>query len=248
MASLITERTKAIVVINPNNPTGAVYSRQTLEGIVALAREHELVLMADEIYEKILYDDAVHVPLATLAPDVVCLTFNGLSKAYRLAGFRSGWLTLTGPLERAVNYREGLDILANMRLCPNVPAQHAVATALGGRQSIKDLVLPSGRLGAQRDAAVELVNGIDGLSTTTPRGALYIFPRLDPERHPIVDDEAFALDLLREQKVLIVQGTGFNWSAPDHFRIVTLPHVEVLTEAIGRIGEFLAAYRPRLRS
>jgi alanine-synthesizing transaminase len=248
LASLITERTKAIVVINPNNPTGAVYSRQTLQAIVALAREHDLVLMSDEIYEKILYDDAVHVPLATLAPDVICLTFNGLSKAYRLAGFRSGWLILTGPLDRAVNYREGLDILANMRLCPNVPAQHAVATSLGGRQSINDLVLPGGRLVAQRDTAVELINDIEGLSSTTPQGALYVFPRLDPQRHPIVDDEAFALDLLREQKVLIVQGTGFNWARPDHFRIVTLPHVEVLTEAIGRIGEFLAGYRPVGRS
>lgn len=244
LESLITERTKAVVVINPNNPTGAVYGRETLEAIVALARKHNLILMADEIYEKILYDDAVHIPLATLAPDVVTLSFGGLSKAYRLAGFRSGWVALTGPLERATNYREGLDILANMRLCPNVPAQHAVATALGGRQSINDLVLPGGRLREQRDVTVELLNQIEGVSTVTPQGALYCFPRLDPERYPITDDVQFALDLLNEQKVLVVHGSGFNWSAPDHFRIVTLPHVEILTDAIGRIAEFLGSYRP----
>jgi alanine-synthesizing transaminase len=243
LAAKITPRTKAIVVINPNNPTGAVYSEATLRGIVALAREHELVLMADEIYDKILYDDAVHISLASLAPDLLTLSFNGLSKAYRVAGFRSGWLAISGPKHHARSFIEGLNILANMRLCANVPAQHAIATALGGYQSINELILPGGRLLAQRNLAWEKLNTIPGVSCVKPAGALYVFPRLDPEVHEVHDDERFALDLVRSAKILIVQGTGFNWPHPDHFRIVTLPHVEELDVAIERIGNFLASYR-----
>ena len=243
MAAKITPRTKAIVVINPNNPTGAVYPEEVLLQIVELARQHELVLMADEIYDKILYDDAVHVSLASLAPDVFCLSFNGLSKAYRVAGFRSGWMALSGPRHHARSFIEGLNILANMRLCANVPSQHAIATALGGYQSITELVLPGGRLLEQRNRAWELLNQIPGVSCTKPGGALYLFPRLDPTVHQIHDDERFALDLVRAQKILVVQGTGFNWPRPDHFRIVTLPHVEDLEEGIERIGAFLSSYR-----
>ncbi len=243
LAAKITPRTKAIVVINPNNPTGAVYPDDVLRDIVALARQHELVLMADEIYDKILYDGATHTALASLAPDVFCLSFNGLSKAYRVAGFRSGWMALSGPKHHARSFIQGLNILANMRLCANVPAQHAIATALGGYQSINELILPGGRLLAQRNRAWELLNSIPGVSCTKPGGALYLFPRLDPEVHEIHDDEKFALDLVRQAKILVVQGTGFNWPRPDHFRIVTLPHVQDLEEAIGRIGNFLAGYR-----
>ncbi|MDQ6715285.1 MAG: pyridoxal phosphate-dependent aminotransferase [Actinomycetota bacterium] len=242
MASKITDRTRAIVVINPNNPTGAVYPDEVLQSIVDLARRHELIIMADEIYDKILYDDTVHTSVAALAPDVFCLTFNGLSKAYRVAGFRSGWMGISGPKHHAGSYIEGLNILANMRLCANVPAQHAIQTALGGHQSINELILPGGRLLEQRDRAWELVNEIPGVSCTKPKGSLYLFPRLDPKVHQIHDDERFALDLLREQKILVVQGTGFNWGRPDHFRIVTLPRVHDLEEAIGRIGSFLATY------
>ncbi|MBK8868759.1 MAG: pyridoxal phosphate-dependent aminotransferase [Actinomycetales bacterium] len=243
MAAKITPRTKAIVVINPNNPTGAVYSEESLKGIVALAREHDLVLMADEIYDKILYDGATHTSLASLAPDRFCLTFNGLSKTYRVAGFRSGWLVLSGPKHHARSFVEGLNILANMRLCANVPAQHIIATALGGYQSITELVLPGGRLLAQRNVAVDMLNAIPGVSCATPGGALYVFPRLDPNVHEIHDDEKFALDLVRQQRILVVQGTGFNWPAPDHFRVVTLPRVEILEEGMERIGNFLASYR-----
>lgn len=243
LAAKITPKTRALVVINPNNPTGAVYSRQTLEQIVELARRHNLILFADEIYDKILYDDATHTCVASLAPDLLCLTFNGLSKAYRVAGFRTGWMVLSGPKKHATSYIEGLDILANMRLCPNVPSQHAVQTALGGYQSINDLVLPGGRLADQRDTAWRLLNEIPGVSCVKPRGALYAFPRLDPEVYPIKDDERFVLDLLRAQKILVVQGTGFNWPTPDHFRVVTLPRVADLEEAIGRIATFLQTYR-----
>ena len=239
----VTDRTKALVVINPNNPTGAVYPQPVLDGLVEIARQHHLVLLADEIYDKILYDGAEHTALAALAPDVLCLTFNGLSKAYRVAGFRSGWMALSGPKHHASSFIEGLNVLANMRLCANVPAQHAIATALGGRQSINDLVLPGGRLLEQRDIAWSMLNDIPGVSCTKPAGALYLFPRLDPEVFGIVDDQRFALDLLLEQHILVVHGTGFNWPTPDHFRIVTLPRAEVLTEAIGRLREFLAGYR-----
>jgi len=244
LAGKISPRTKAIVVINPNNPTGAVYPRWVLESIAELARKHGLVVMTDEIYEKILYDGAEHVPFASVAPDLFTLTFNGLSKAYRLAGFRSAWLLVTGPRRAAGSYLEGLSILANMRLCPNVPGQHAIQTALGGRQSIHDLVLPGGRLREQRDAAMAALKQIPGVTCVQPRGALYVFPRLDPEIYPIEDDQQFVLDLLRDQHVLVVQGSGFNWPQPDHLRIVTLPRADDLTEAIGRIGAFLAEYRP----
>ncbi|MDQ1730134.1 MAG: alanine-synthesizing transaminase [Pseudonocardiales bacterium] len=244
MAAKITVRTKAIVVINPNNPTGAVYPRATLEGIAELARRHRLVVMADEIYDKILYDDAEHIPFASVAPDLFTLTYNGLSKAYRLAGFRSGWLLVHGPKRNATNYLEGLSVMANLRLCANVPSQHAIQTALGGRQSISDLVLPGGRLVEQRDAAVAALNAIPGVSCVKPKGALYVFPRLDPDVYPIKDDQQFVLDFLTEHQVLVVQGTGFNWPTPDHLRIVTLPHTEDLTEAIGRLGSFLDSYDP----
>ncbi len=243
LTAKITPKTKAIVVINPNNPTGSVYSVATLNAIADLARQHDLVLMADEIYDKILYDDAKHTALASQAPDIFCLSFNGLSKAYRVAGFRSGWMAISGPKHHAQSYIEGMNILANMRLCANVPAQHAIATALGGYQSINELILPGGRLHEQRNRAWELINKIPGVSATLPAGALYLFPRLDPEVYEIVDDERFALDLVRAERILVVQGSGFNWPHPDHFRIVTLPHVDDLEEAIERIGNFLSSYR-----
>ncbi|NMD93861.1 pyridoxal phosphate-dependent aminotransferase [Rhodococcus sp. BL-253-APC-6A1W] len=241
--SKITERTKAIVVINPNNPTGAVYSREVLEQIVRLARKHQLLLLADEIYDKILYDDAKHVSLATLAPDLLCITYNGLSKAYRVAGYRSGWMVITGPKDHAAGFLEGIDLLASTRLCPNVPAQHAIQVALGGYQSIDDLVLPGGRLLEQRDVAWERLNAIPGVSCVKPRGALYAFPRLDPEVYDIHDDAQLVQDLLLQERILVTQGTGFNWPAPDHFRIVTLPWARDLSVAIERIGNFLSSYK-----
>jgi alanine-synthesizing transaminase len=242
--SKITSNTKAIVVINPNNPTGAVYSRQTLRAIAELAIEHNLIVFADEIYDKILYDDAVHHCMAELAPDAFVVTFNGLSKAYRLAGFRSGWMLMTGPRKHAASYIEGVNMLTNMRLCANHPAQYAIQTALGGRQSIKELVLPGGRLLAQRDAAVAALQAIPGVSCVVPKGALYVFPKLDPTMYPIADDRRFVLDFLRAEKVLVVQGTGFNWPRTDHLRIVTLPWAKDLTEAIERLGRFLSTYSP----
>ncbi|MFE2430631.1 pyridoxal phosphate-dependent aminotransferase [Streptomyces sp. NPDC059373] len=243
MAAKITDRTKAVVIINPNNPTGAVYPKELLDGILDLARRHGLMVFADEVYDKILYDDSVHHTAAALAPDVLCLTFSGLSKAYRVAGFRSGWLVVSGPRQHAKNYLEGLVTLASMRLCPNVPAQHAIQAALGGRQSIKDLVLPGGRLHEQRDMAWEKLNEIPGVSCVKPKGALYAFPRIDPKVHPIHDDEKFVLDLLLREKIQVVQGTGFSWPRPDHFRILTLPRADDLDAAISRIGRFLAGYR-----
>lgn len=239
----ITDKTKALLVINPNNPTGAVYSAEVLQQIVDLARKHRLLLLADEIYDKILYDDAKHVSLASLAPDLLCLTFNGLSKAYRVAGYRSGWLAITGPKEHAAGFLEGIDLLASSRLCPNVPAQHAIQVALGGHQSIEDLILPGGRLLEQRDVAWERLNMIPGVSCVKPRGALYAFPRLDPNVHEIHDDGKLVLDLLLQEKILMVQGTGFNWPATDHLRIVTLPWARDLAVAIERFGNFLASYR-----
>ncbi|WP_377269640.1 pyridoxal phosphate-dependent aminotransferase [Peterkaempfera sp. SMS 1(5)a] len=238
----VTDRTRAIVVINPNNPTGAVYPVEVLQGLVEIARRHRLVVYSDEIYDKILYDGTTHTPTASLAPDLLCVTFNGLSKAYRVAGFRSGWMALSGPKKHATSYIEGLSILANMRLCANMPAQHAVAAALGGRQSIKDLVLPGGRLLASRDAAWTLLNDIPGVSCVKPRGALYAFPRLDPKVYKIKDDAQMVLDLLRSQHILVVQGSGFNWQEPDHFRLVTLPRPEDVTDAVHRIGTFLQGY------
>jgi alanine-synthesizing transaminase len=238
----VTARTRGIVVINPNNPTGAVYTDELLEGIAEIARRHNLIIYSDEIYDKILYDDATHTSTALFAPDLLCLTFNGLSKAYRVAGFRSGWMVISGPKEHARSYLEGLNILASMRLCANMPAQHAIAAALGGRQSIKDLILPGGRLLEQRDAAWKLLNEIPGVSCVKPRGALYAFPRLDPKVYPIKDDAQLVLDLLKREHIYVVQGTGFNWPEPDHFRLVTLPRKEDLTDAVTRIGNFLETY------
>lgn len=243
LASKITPRTKAIVVINPNNPTGSVYSRETLEKIAEVAREHSLLLLADEIYDKILYDDAEHISLASVAPDLLCITFNGLSKAYRVCGYRSGWLILTGPKDHAKGFIEGLGVLASTRLCANVPAQHAIQVALGGYQSIDDLTHPGGRLYEQRNTAWEMLNEIPGVSCVKPQGALYAFPRLDPEVHEIHNDEQFVQDLLLQEKILVTQGTGFNWPAPDHFRIVTLPWSRDLAVAVERIGNFLSSYR-----
>ncbi|EDY44520.1 pyridoxal phosphate-dependent aminotransferase [Streptomyces sp. SPB074] len=243
MESRITDRTKAIVLINPNNPTGAVYPREVVEGVLALARRHGLMILADEIYDQILYDDEVHHSAAALGPDVVVLTFSGLSKTYRVAGFRSGWLVVSGPRQHARDYLEGLQMLASMRLCANAPAQYAIQAALGGRQSIRELTAPGGRLREQRDRAWEKLNEIPGVSCVKPKGALYAFPRIDPAVHPIVDDERFVLDLLLREKIQVVQGTGFNWARPDHFRILTLPYADDLESAIGRIGRFLAGYR-----
>jgi len=243
IASKVSGRTRAIVVINPNNPTGAVYDRRVLQDVVDVARRHNLMLLSDEIYDRILYDDAEHVATASLAPDLICMTFNGLSKAYRLAGFRAGWMVLSGPRARASSYIEGLNILANMRLCANVPGQFATLAALDEDGGAGDLVLPGGRLREQRDTVVKLLSDIPGVSCVPPRGALYAFPRLDPEVYPIEDDERFVFDLLAAEKILLVQGTGFNWPHPDHVRIVTLPSVEDLTDAIGRIDRFLAHYK-----
>jgi alanine-synthesizing transaminase len=241
----ITPRTRALVVINPNNPTGALYPVEMLLELVEIARQHHLILYADEIYDKVLYDGAQHTSLAALAEDVLCLTFNGLSKNYRACGYRAGWLVVSGDKSHAQDYIEGLTILASMRLCANVPAQYAIQTALGGYQSIDDLVLPTGRLGKQRDLAFELITALPGVSCIKPRAALYLFPRLDPRIYPIVDDQQFVLDLLLEEKVLLVQGTGFNWPHPDHLRIVFLPHEDDLTDAIGRLAHFLERYRKR---
>lgn len=239
----VTDKTKAIVVINPNNPTGAVYSRKVLEEIAQVARENDLLILADEIYDRILYDGAEHISMAQVAPDMLCITFNGLSKAYRVAGYRAGWMILTGPKHHAAGFIEGLELLASTRLCPNAPAQHAVQVALGGRQSIYDLTCKGGRLLEQRNVAHEKLNEIPGISCTKPMGALYCFPKIDRNVYDIHDDAQFMLDLLRAEKILMVQGTGFNWPEPDHFRVVTLPWAKDLEIAIDRIGNFLASYK-----
>ncbi len=239
----ITPRTKGIVVINPNNPTGALYCDALLLEIVAIAREHGLVLFADEVYDKVLYDGVRHTAIASLSQDVLTLTFNSLSKSYRSCGYRAGWLALSGDKRHAKDYIEGLNMLSNMRLCANVPGQYAIQTALGGYQSIDDLVCEGGRLRRQRDLAYELITAIPGVSCVKPRAALYMFPRLDPAMYPIADDQQFFLDVLQETRVMLVQGTGFNWEAPDHFRIVFLPHEDDLREAIGRLERFLERYR-----
>ncbi|MEZ5380326.1 MAG: pyridoxal phosphate-dependent aminotransferase [Microthrixaceae bacterium] len=241
--SKITSSTVALVVINPNNPTGAVYPAEVVRGLADIARRHGLMLCADEIYDKVLYDDATHTMAASLAPDVLCLTFNGLSKAYRVAGYRAGWMAISGPVSEARDYLSGIDMLANMRLCPNVPAQHVIQTALGGRQSIAELVAPGGRLAQQRDVAHELLTSIPGISCTKAQGALYLFPRIDTEMYRIDSDEQFVLDFLREERVLLVHGTGFNLSTQDHFRIVTLPRTDTLTDALQRLERFLARRR-----
>ena len=243
IARKITPNTRGIVVINPNNPTGAVYSEAVLQKIVELAREHDLIIYADEIYDRILYDDAVHIPLGSLATDVLCITFNGLSKAYRLAGFRSGWLVVSGAKHRARSYIQGIEMLASMRLCANVPAMYAIQTALGGYQSINDLVAPEGRLYQQREKAWSLLTRIPGVSCVKPKVAMYLFPKLDREIYPIEDDEQLVLDLLLEERILLVQGTAFNWPDPDHFRIVFLPREDDLEEAIERLARFLEKYR-----
>jgi len=243
IASKITPRTKAIVIINPNNPTGAVYSSQVVSELVEVARRHQLLVLSDEIYDKILYDDAVHRPTALSCPDLLTITFNGLSKTYRAAGYRIGWMVLSGPKEHAADYIQGLDILANLRLGPNVPVQHAIQAALGGFQSIDRLTEPGGRLWEQRNRTYELLNQIPGVSCTKPQGAIYAFPRLDPSVYKINDDEQFVMDLLNAEKMLVMHGTAFNWPNPDHFRIVTLPRVRDLEEAIAGLGRFLATYQ-----
>ncbi|ALK88732.1 pyridoxal phosphate-dependent aminotransferase [Limnohabitans sp. 63ED37-2] len=242
----VTPRTKGIVVINPNNPTGALYSDALLEGIVAIAREHGLVIFADEVYDKVLYDGVKHTPLASLSQDVLTLTFNSLSKSYRSCGYRAGWMVISGDKKAARDYIEGLNMLSNMRLCANVPGQWAIQTALGGHQSINELVGEGGRLRKQRDLAHQLITAIPGVSCVKPRAALYMFPKLDPKIYPVQDDQDFFLQLLEETKVMLVQGTGFNWPDPDHFRIVFLPHEDDLREAIGRVARFLESTRKRL--
>lgn len=244
----ITPRTKGIVVINPNNPTGALYSNDLLKSIVAIAREHGLVIFADEVYDKVLYDGVKHTAIASLSSDVLTLTFNSLSKSYRSCGYRAGWLVVSGDKRSAQDYIEGLNMLSNMRLCANVPGQWAIQTALGGYQSINDLVCEGGRLRRQRDLAYELITAIPGVSCVKPSAALYMFPKLDPEVYPIEDDRQFFLELLKETRVMLVQGTGFNWATPDHFRIVFLPHEDDLREAINRIAKFLEQYRLRRKS
>ncbi|HEY0906957.1 MAG TPA: pyridoxal phosphate-dependent aminotransferase, partial [Methylophilus sp.] len=235
----ITANTKGIVIINPNNPTGALYPKETLEGIIEIARHHGLVIFADEIYDKVLYDGNTHTSIASLADDVLFVTFNGLSKNYRACGYRSGWMIISGEKKDAKDYIEGLNMLASMRLCANVPGQLAIQTALGGYQSINDLVAPSGRLCKQRDLAYEMLTAIPGVTCVKPQAAMYLFPRLDPALYPIQDDQQFILDLLLEEKVLLVQGTGFNWKAHDHFRVVFLPNIDDLTEALTRVGRYL---------
>ncbi len=239
----ITPNTRAIVIINPNNPTGALYSTEVLLEILEIARQHQLIVYADEIYDKVLYDGATHTSIASLADDVLVVTFNGLSKNYRACGYRSGWLIVSGDKRHARDYLEGLTMLASMRLCANVPGQYAIQTALGGYQSIDDLVAPYGRLTRQRDLAYDMLTAMPGVSCVKPKAAMYLFPRLDPKRYPIVNDQQFILDLLEQERLLVVQGSGFNWPHPDHIRIVFLPHEEDLTEAMGRIGRFLERYQ-----
>lgn len=243
VASLVTPRTRALVIINPNNPTGAVYSRQTLQALLDIARRHDLLVLADEIYDQILFDGSVHHHVAELAPDLPILTLGGMSKTYRLAGFRSGWLVVTGPREPIAEYLEGLELLGNMRMCPNVPAQHAIPAALDGGIDITPLLLPGGRLRDQRDHAWELLTAIPGVECYKPAGALYLFPRLDPEVHKISDDQRMCIDLLEQQYVLLTHGTGFNLPSTDHLRVVFLAPVETLADAVGRLGTFLATYR-----
>jgi alanine-synthesizing transaminase len=246
MRSKITPNTRAIVIINPNNPTGALYSDALLLEIIELARQHQLIIFADEIYDKMLYDGATHTSMASLADDVLFVTMNGLSKNYRACGYRAGWMVVSGEKRHAQDYINGLTILASMRLCSNVPGQFAIQTALGGYQSIQDLVAPNGRLCRQRDLAHQLLTAIPGVSCVKPKAGLYLFPRLDREMYPIENDQQFILELLETEKVLVVQGSGFNWKTPDHFRVVFLPNADDLVEAMGRIARFLAHYRKKL--
>ena len=239
----ITTNTRAIVIINPNNPTGALYPTEVLLEILEIARQHQLIVYADEIYDRVVFDGAAHTSIASLADDVLVVTFNGLSKNYRACGYRSGWIIVSGDKRHARDYLEGLTMLASMRLCANVPGQYAIQTALGGYQSINDLVAPNGRLTRQRDLAYAMLTAITGVSCVKPKAAMYLFPRLDPKRYPIVNDQQFILDLLEQERLLVVQGSGFNWPHSDHIRIVFLPHEEDLTEAMGRIGRFLDRYQ-----
>lgn len=243
--SKITPNTRALVIINPNNPTGALYPDELLKELVEIARQHNLILCADEVYDKVLYDGNIHTSLASLSEDVLTLVFNGLSKNYRSCGYRAGWMVVCGDKRHAQDYIEGLNMLASMRLCANVPGQYAIQTALGGYQSIDDLVAPTGRMCRQRDLAHELITAIPGVSCVKPKATLYMFPRLDPKMYPIEDDQAFIQELLVAERVLLVQGTGFNWPQPDHFRLVFLPHEDDLRDAIGRIARFLEGYRKR---
>lgn len=243
MRSKITDRTKAIVIINPNNPTGAVYPKEVLEGIVELAREFGLIIYSDEIYDRLVMDDYQHTSIASLAPDLFCITFSGLSKSHMIAGFRIGWMILSGKKEIAKDYIEGINMLSNMRLCSNVPAQSIVQTALGGYQSVNEYIVPGGRIYEQRDYIYQALNDIPGISCVKPKAAFYAFPKIDVKKYNILDDEKFALDFLKEKKVLIVNGKGFNWEQPDHFRIVYLPRLEVLKESMGKLEDFLKHYR-----
>ncbi|WP_067519196.1 pyridoxal phosphate-dependent aminotransferase [Endozoicomonas ascidiicola] len=241
--SKITAKTRGIVVINPNNPTGAVYPDEILKEIIQLAREHDLIIFADEIYDKILYDGVEHTAMASLAPDVLCISFNGLSKSYRVAGYRAGWLVVSGPKDHAKSYLEGLEMLASMRLCANVPSQHAIQTALGGYQSINELIVPGGRFYEQSHRAWEMLEQIPGVSCVKPKGALYLFPKLDPKHFGIIDDQKLVLDFLLQEKVLLVQGTAFNCPDPDHLRIISLPRVDELEDVMTRLERFLSRYR-----
>jgi alanine-synthesizing transaminase len=241
----ITPRTRAIVIINPNNPTGALYPDSVLLEIIAIAREHGLIIYADEVYDKVLYDGGTHTAIASLSEDVLTISFNGLSKNYRSCGYRAGWMFVSGDRGQASDYIEGLDMLASMRLCSNVPGQYGIQTALGGYQSIDDLVAPGGRMCRQRDLAHELLSAIPGVSCVKPKATLYMFPRLDPKVYPIANDQDFIAELLQKERVLLVQGTGFNWPATDHFRLVFLPHEDDLREAIARVARFLDGYRKR---
>ena len=246
MRSKITDKTKAIVIINPNNPTGAVYPKEVLEQIVELAREHELMIFSDEIYDRLVMDGIEHTSIASLAPDLFCITLNGLSKSHMIAGFRCGWMILSGAKEKAKDYIEGLNMLSNMRLCSNVPAQCIVQTALGGHQSVKNYLVPGGRIYEQREFIYNAINDIPGLSAVKPKAAFYIFPKMDTKKFNILDDEKFVLDLLKEKKVLLTHGRGFNWAEPDHFRIVYLPNIEQLKDATGKIADFLSGYHQQI--
>ena len=246
MRSKITDKTKAIVIINPNNPTGAVYPKEVLEQIVELAREHELMIFSDEIYDRLVMDGIEHTSIASLAPDLFCITLNGLSKSHMIAGFRCGWMILSGAKEKAKDYIEGLNMLSNMRLCSNVAAQCIVQTALGGHQSVKNYLVPGGRIYEQREFIYNAINDIPGLSAVKPKAAFYIFPKMDTKKFNILDDEKFVLDLLKEKKVLLTHGRGFNWAEPDHFRIVYLPNIEQLKDATGKIADFLSGYHQQI--
>ena len=241
----ITDKTRALVVINPNNPTGAVYPTEVLKELIEIARQHNLIIYADEIYDKILYDITTHTSMASLADDILFVTFNGLSKNYRACGYRAGWMVVSGNKKIARDYIEGLNLLSSMRMCSNVPAQYAIQTALGGYQSINDLVKPGGRLTRQRDLAWDALTSMPGVSCVKPQGTLYMFPRFDPKMYPIKDDQQFVLDILEEERVLLVQGTGFNWPDPDHVRVVFLPNTDDLSDVMQRIGRFLDRYRKR---